>query len=540
MPRFLLSLAALLLGFAWLSPDHYTPWLTFSSEMLAYSSLFCLLGLYIDRPLEWPRFQLLGLFIVFIPVIQWFFGIELYISKSVLVSAYLLGFFVSAVLGYNLAKDFKKSDIMRVFCLLVSIVALLSCCIALLQWLDLEKNIWGIMPLKGNRPYANFAQPNNFATFLLIGLLGLWYLFEKRILHTAFIVAVASLIVFTIALTQSRTPWIACIVLTFYVLYKYRYAHYRLTKKHLLFWLLLYVNVLLWLPLLNGLLVDLGWSQAQMADVVQRANTSHSRFGIWAQMLYAIREQPWWGYGWNQTSLAQLVGADFVVHSERTNSAHNVILELFVWNGVVLGTAIIAYLAYWLFKLHQVVRSKENLIAALMVLAVLIHAMLEFPQNYAYFLFPTAFLLGLIQVDITVQRIFVFKAGLNTVFLIGCILLYGLIWRDYIVAVSELSDAKKNAETGLQQHTKSQILLLTEYSDRVKWYKVNRFSYMTPQQLLTWKDAVQSTPTEYDLYKYAQLLAFNGQHDQALHQLKLMNGLYRVNYQASQLQQKSE
>lgn len=535
MLRLLFLLAAILLGLAWLSPDHYAPWLTFSSEMLTYASVFCLFAAYIESPMQCPRLQLLWLIVVIIPLIQWYLGVELYFSKAFLSSCYLLGFGLSVVLGYNMAKEYSQASILTPLSILMCGIAVLSCGIALIQWLDLDKNIGGVMQLKGNRPYANFAQPNNFATFLLMSLFATWYLFERRVLHGLALAAVATLITFTIAITQSRTPWIACLVLIAYILYKYKYDYYYIKYKHLAFWLLLYVGSLLVLPILNSWLVQLGWSQAKMVDVVQRANSSHSRFGIWAQMLYAIREQPWFGYGWNQTSVAQLVGADFVAHSERTNSAHNFILELFVWNGVPIGTAILAYLSYWLFKLNQVIRSKESLIASLMFLSVMIHAMLEFPQNYAYFLFPSAFLLGVIQSNVIDQKIFLTKSWFNTSFLVCCILLYGLIWRDYVVAVDELSLARKNAETGLNKAPHSQIIVLTEYKARCSWYALNRFSSLSSAQLQHFYKAAQVSPTEYDLYKYAQLLAFNGQKQQAEHELRLIKGLYRINYAVEKL-----
>ncbi|MBF7686192.1 O-antigen ligase C-terminal domain-containing protein [Acinetobacter sp. B10A] len=540
MLRFLFLFSAIFLALAWLSPDHYTPWLTFSSEMFTYASMFCLLAVYIERPLQCPKFQLLWLGIVSIPFVQWCFGVELYFSKALLSTCYLLGFGVAVVLGYNLARDYSKARILTQLSLVMCAVAVLSCCIAWIQWLDLEGNLWGIMQLKGNRPYSNFAQPNNFATFLLMSLFATWYLFEKRVLSTLLTMIAASCIIFTIALTQSRTPWIACIVLTAYILYKYKHDHYRLKYWHLALWLSAYIGSLLCLPFLNGWLVHLGLSQAQMVDVVQRASSSHSRFGIWAQMLYAIREQPWLGYGWNQTSIAQLVGADFIVHSERTNSAHNLILELFIWNGIPLGLAIIVYFSYWLFKLNQVVCCKENLIVALMVLSVMIHAMLEFPQNYAYFLFPSAFLLGMIQSDFIGQKVVLIHSWLSTVFLVFCILLYGLIWRDYIVAVDELSVARKHAEIGLNQAPKSEIILLTEYKARATWYALDRFSTLSPVQLQQFRDAVDVSPTEYDLYKYAQLLAFNGQQRKAVHQLELIKGLYRVEYTVDQLEKRPE
>ncbi|KCZ00010.1 putative membrane protein [Acinetobacter baumannii 25691_8] len=38
MQVFFLFLAAILLGFAWLSPFHYNPWVMFSSEMSTFAA----------------------------------------------------------------------------------------------------------------------------------------------------------------------------------------------------------------------------------------------------------------------------------------------------------------------------------------------------------------------------------------------------------------------------------------------------------------------------------------------------------------------
>ena len=37
-----------------------------------------------------------------------------------------------------------------------------------------------MLHLIGNRPYGNFGQPNNMATFLIMGLLGCLFLYEKN------------------------------------------------------------------------------------------------------------------------------------------------------------------------------------------------------------------------------------------------------------------------------------------------------------------------------------------------------------------------
>lgn len=535
MQRFLLYAAGILLALAWLSPYHYMPWLTFSSEMFTYASLFCLLAYYWDRALKIPQMQWLWFAIALIPLGQWCFGIELYFSKALLSSCYLFGFGAATVLGVNLSREVGSEKILKGLSFVSFIVGVISACIALCQWFGWDKGLWGVMPLRGDRVYANFAQPNNMATFLLMSLMGAWYLFEKKAISKFVSLFGCILIIFVIALSQSRTPWIASCILTAYILFKYEKDTYRLRRKGVLLWPIFYILCLLSLPYISASFIHDGVAHIGVSNVIERASTSHARLGIWAQMLYAIREQPWFGYGWNQTSVAQIMGANFISHDERTNSAHNIILELLVWNGVILGSLIIAYLSYWIFKLNQAVKTKETLIATLMVIPVFVHSMLEFPQNYAYFLFPVGFLLGLIQSEIKEGKCITLTSSVNTGILVASILLYGLIWRDYDNAVQTLAESRQHAESGVFKQPKNNIILLTEYRSRAQWYYLNRFSYVDQQQLNEIRKVVLVSPTNYDLFKYAQLLAFNGQTQQAMRQLLYIDGLYHVRYKDSQL-----
>ncbi|MEB3767245.1 PglL family O-oligosaccharyltransferase [Acinetobacter sp. MD2] len=535
MQRYLLLIAAFLLGLSWLSPFHYTPWLTFSSELLAYAAALCLLGAYIEQPLRFPKQQLPLLLMSFIPLLQWGFGIELYWNKALLSCVYLFAFMSMVILGYNLSQSpQQRQKIMSGFCLLTFLVGLISVGIAFLQWLHLDAAFsqW-MMQLRGNRPYANFAQPNNMATFLMMSLMGCLYLFEQRRLPTWLLGLGAALLIFTIALSQSRTPWVACVVLSAYFIWK-RHSLKRFKLTHLFAWVIGYIACLLLVPILNGVLVQWGLSHSTMGDVIERASSSHSRFNIWMQMIYAIKQHPWVGYGWNQTSVAQLAGADFLTHNERTNSAHNWVLEMLVWNGVVIGAAIVAYAVWWLYQLAKQ-RSLESVVALATVGCVLIHAMFEFPQNYAYFLLPVGFLLGLAQAPNYKLASIEIKSGLTTTVLVIGILLYGLIWRDYLKAIDVLNVAHKHSDQGLVLQQAQSVYILDQFTHRAEWYTLNRFSHLSDAQIADYHRAVVITPTYYDLYKYAQLLAFNGKMSEAMHQLQLIRGLYHVEHSASDL-----
>ena len=68
-------------------------------------------------------------------------------------------------------------------------------------------------------------------------------------------------------------------------------------------------------------------------------------------MIHAIAEEPWHGYGWNQTTAAQFRVVDSIHNKEWVTSAHNLILDIFVWCGIPLGLLIVSYFVYLYVKL---------------------------------------------------------------------------------------------------------------------------------------------------------------------------------------------
>ena len=159
--------------FAWLIPFHKTPWPTFSSEILTFLSASFLLLSFHTQKIEIPRPQLIAIPLLSIPLLQLATGQILYASNSILCFAYVLVFWLMVIAGFNLSKDTKQREkVFYVFSLMVLVVGLISSVIAICQWLNLNDHFspW-MYTFKGNRPYANLAQPNNLATMLTFVLL---------------------------------------------------------------------------------------------------------------------------------------------------------------------------------------------------------------------------------------------------------------------------------------------------------------------------------------------------------------------------------
>ncbi|HGU9766397.1 Wzy polymerase domain-containing protein [Acinetobacter baumannii] len=530
MQVFFLFLAAILLGFAWLSPFHYNPWVMFSSEISTFAAGLSVLAALFYHHIKIPRAQILLLPFTLIPIVQWGCGLVFDLSTALLSTLYLLGFWFMVLAGYNLSLDQKKRDqIFSGFSLLVIITSLFTSLIAIFQWLNIESHLIYTLHLIGNRPYGNFGQPNNMATFLIIGLLGCLYLYEKNKVTVWLLLPSALIILFTIALSQSRTSWIVFPFLFIYWVVKQFGKQKRFRFVQGLLWCLAFFLIAgLILPYITQFIeFSTNTEITETSSFVARAGSGHERIGMWIQILHAIAQQPWLGYGWSQTSVAVVDSIQYGTVHVWFNSAHNVLLDIIIWNGIPIGIVIIAYFTCWFLWLNQQAKETISIIAIMMVCTVLIHAMLEFPQRYAYFLLTCGFLLGIIQAQTPVLKgIVLNKQVLRLIWGISLILLLA-IWRDYNVYVTNSNLLFKNKQPNAEVLGSNQIFVLTQFEQRLKWIEMKPETTLSDADLAVWGNFVKNKATPYNLRKYAQLLAYNGKVEQAEQQIFILQHLYR-------------
>ena len=530
MPFLCLILASLFLSFAWLSPFHTYPWVTFSSELATFAAALTLFTLFLNRNIQIPKLQLYILPVAFVPLLQWSGGLVSDFSVALLSTAYLFGFWVMVVMGYNLSlQSSAREQLMKQVCWLLLIIASVTSLIAMVQWLRFESSVYGIMQLKGNRPYANFGQPNNLATFLIIGLMGALFLYEKHKASLWLLIPSSLSILFAICLTQSRTSLLVCIFICIYWVIKQYKNKPRLNFIKLFGWAATYLLIAGYLlPIIAQVMTtSVGEAVTHTASLAQRAGSGHERLGMWMQIIHAIGERPWFGYGWNQTSVAVVESIHFNTVQVWFNSAHNIVLDLLVWNGLPLGFLIIAYFAIWLFWLSKNAKDTISIVAILMVSAILMHAMLEFPQRYAYFLLPMGFLLGLIQAQTpNLNGVSLHRNIIRCVWLVSLIVLL-LIWRDYKLFQENSKLVFKQKPVSEEILGSSKILILTQFQQRLDWITLKPQTLMSDSDLSVIGEMVKNKATPYNLKKYAQLLVYNHKLDEAEQQLFILQQLYK-------------
>ena len=186
------------------------------------------------------------------------------------------------------------------------------------------------------------------------------------------------------------------------------------------------------------------------------------------------------------------------------------------------------YLTAWLFWLNKGVKDTVSIIATLMVCAILIHGLLEFPLHYAYFLLPTGFLLGVIQAQYKNLPAIQVSSKITSVIAIVCIVGCAVSVRDYFLykEQSSIASVKTPLTASQQQVMDEDIILLTQFKERIWWIQLDPKTKMNEEQLAHIESMVANMSAKYDLYKHAQVLAFNGKEQQARHQLWVLETLH--------------
>ena len=530
--KFTLALiAAILISLAWLMPVHYHPWVTYTGELYTFFALFAIAAIFLKEKIKLPVVGLPLLLLACVPLIQLLVGQVFFFSTAMMAAIYVFSFWLASVLGYNFSTgQFNREETFTNLSYAFLASGTITGLIALCQWTNLDASLPGMVNISGNqRPYANFAQPNNMATFLVMALMSCLYLYEKKKIQTKWLFSCAAIIVVGVALSQSRTAWVAAIAIIFYLAFYQYKGIIRLKWYCSTAWFIFFISCIVAFPLLSQLATQVMDGQVvQSRDVVSRATGDMSRLAIWQQMLAAIQAEPWFGYGWYQTSVAFVSISDTVQGPVWIRSAHNFILDFLLWNGLVIGLPFLAFFGYLGYQMQRWVKTPESVIGILMIGAFLTHAMFEFPQHYAYFLLPVGFIIGTVLAqNPNIKTVTLPAIAMKLIFGLGLLLLI-VIYRDYDVAVPKLGQSIRYEQQPEKITNQQPIYLLTEFNHRIDWIRLNPYSKASSEQIQAGEQMVLSYPTKYNLIKYAKLLAFNGYEDEARHQLQRLKVIQKT------------
>lgn len=517
------AVAILLMLIGWLLPNHYSPWLTAYQDFSSFAALIVLSVFLLIRSdtVTVPRYVLPIALVAFLPLLQ--LGGKGYFSGDAWIAFfYLLGFGWSLIVGFNLG--FREGHPTRFFiygawCLLLG--AVLSGLIALGQWLEVTGSIWFVDMKPGGRPFANFGQPNNLALLLMLGLVATWYLFEARLVGRFFSIFVSALLLFAIALSQSRTPWVFAVATIVFWAWKSRYV-VRLRIGGLIIWVALYVVFVFGLPYISDFLL------LSDIDPLKRA-AALERLGMWSQLFYAVINGPLSGYGWNQVSVAQVSVTLAYPLALPTEHSHNVLLDILVWNGPVVGGVLIALLMGGLVWLGFRARRIESVLGLLACGALITHGMLEYPLDYGFFLLPLGLILGGVSADCLARSSFHMPKWLLGGGIAAGVIIWGLVWNEYRAIEDGYRQIRfESAHLAQPQGAipTPEIFILTQLREYLRFARTYPHPDMSHEELEWMRKVAYRYPYPSSIYRYALASGLNGKTEQARDHLRILQLLH--------------
>ncbi len=509
-------LGSLFIAWGWLLPNTNIPWVAFHRDAWVASGMALIVVVAAARvrdqtPWYWITWLTAGMACV--PLLQYQFGLVPFAGIAWVSTAYVLGFLVAMLAGAIWARRSAMEAGDALF-LATGIAATLSAGLALYQWLVLDwLGLWVLPPYIGLRAYANLGQPNQLATLLVWGLLASGWALARGYIRLPVATLWWAFLLIGITLTQSRTSWLVLAAFVFLLWYwRGRWNPGRI------YWVI--AGLLVYFLFLNAALAPA--SQAiglESPPELLRKTLNESRPAIWAMFFDASFERPWFGYGWTQVSAAQMTISP--EHPEMVGTtfshAHNLFIDFILFMGWPLGLIASAGLLAWMAGQLRRVATCEDALLMLMLVAVGIHAMLELPLHYAYFLLPSGIAVGILNIrNAPPARIhtprWVF-AALGT----GAIALLAAIIIDYLEVESNYTAMRfESARIGtLPPLPPPDVIVLTQMREvlRMARFKVDRG--LTEEQLQWMRDVTDHHSSLTNLHSTAVALALNNHKEEA-------------------------
>jgi len=316
---------------------------------------------------------------------------------------FFAAFFVFAiVLGRAMRERSDESLAWIAKCLLVA--ALGSCLLAAAQLM--LPGLPGVLALSGPRLYANVGQANHFCDLLWLGSVAAAFLYARRTLgaKTALALVVALLAFSTTS--GSRMAWLYAVglgALGAFVRWRIGGPFGRRFGGALIAVTVVYAVVATAIAA-SGALAALGLTSAeQRASIGEAGQSDAQRVWYWRVAAETARDHPLFGVGVGRFAgegLALAMRSANAVPNAADAQAHNVFLQLAAECGIPLALAVLVALAVWLGRAARATSHRPETVAVVaLALPILVHANLEHPLGYLYFLGLLGLLVGHVRGD---------------------------------------------------------------------------------------------------------------------------------------------
>lgn len=517
---------------AWLVPLHFLPWVSWHSEVPAFLAIFLVGGLVLGRVLkEWrsatinmPVSAVVWLGFGLLVALQAIGGMLNFTGDALVLGLYFVLCVIAWLLGYGAETSQEESlATLEVVAITLLAGAMASALIAFAQVFDVwDEFSWISRMPQLRRPGGNLGQPNQLATLLLMGVVSLLFLKQTGRLSTETSWLLFAVLCTGVAASESRTGLLSFVLLVLWGVAGRAWAGLRISLWTITLGSVLFFTLYLIWPLLMA-------SAGSFASGAQANTRPGLRLVVWPQLIDAALMRPWLGWGLREVSEAHNAVAHAYEISEPFTYAHNIVLDLAVGMGLPLTSFLGLVTVVWFWRRVRATRQLLSWYCVAAVLPFAVHAMLEFPFAYAYFLVPVMFLLGKLEALTGGRTVWRMNAKVAAVAMgIGAMLAgwsvfeYLQIEEDFRVARFE---AMRVGQTP-SDHVRPKVLLLTQLGALLEGARIIPKPSMLPEQLDLARRVALRYPWPATQNRYALSLALNDNTEEALRQLRVIRALH--------------
>ncbi|WP_250525431.1 Wzy polymerase domain-containing protein [Caballeronia sp. GAWG2-1] len=448
-------------------------------------------------------------------------------SMNWLGGAYLLASFIAVHTGYGLVRAGLSEKALRIGAAALMAGGLFAVFCQIVQLLHLEVKFTPFVVaynvMTERRPFGNMAQANHLATVIAFAMAGALYFVQTRRLPVIVWLALTAVFSLGHALTVSRGPWLQMAVIVVAGFWM-AFVQGRPAaaegfdgpgRRDLRAWLMPVVLALVFFAVnaaVRWANVRFHFDLAQSAaERMQDANQIAPRLALWKYGWTMFHTHPILGVGWGEFPRYQFDMVRELGGVEIANNAHDIFIDLLAKTGALgLGILVLGFV-FWLIRVLRAPQTPARIFGLSLLGVLLMHALVEYPQQYMFFLMPAMLVIGLLETRPLRLVAKPLSFGVYVVLVVGGLAALYPVMLDYHRA-EVLYYGSRPAE----QYRDDPSFLFTAWGEYGAATLVPINAQNLEEKLAMHRKAIALLPGETVLRRYAVLQALAGQRDEAL------------------------
>jgi O-antigen ligase len=436
-------------------------------------------------------------------------------SMNWLGGCYLLAAFMATHTGYAFSRVKMTETVLRWTAAALIVGGLFAVFCQVIQLFHLETKFTPLVVAYNitvdRRPFGNMAQANHLATYIAFAMAGAMYLVQTRRLPVI-VWALLSVIYSTgLALTVSRGPWLqmgVIVVAGFWMAFAEVRRNPALRRSNREWLVPLALGVLFFV--MNAVV---RWANVRYqleldvsaADRFKDASQIAPRIALWKYGWTMFKTHPLLGVGWGEFPRYQYDFVRTLGSVEIANNSHDIFLDLLGKTGLTGVAIVLLGLVAWLVRVVRAAHTAARVFGIALIGVLVMHALVEYPQQYMFFLLPAMFVFGLLEtrsLRLLPSRV---SFGLYAVIVFGGLAALYPICRDY-----NRAEVLYYGSHPAEQYSEDPSFLFRAWGEYGMATLLPMNAMDLDHKLAMHKQALALLPGETVLRRYAVLQALSG------------------------------